>query len=79
MKIDIEGAELAALKGMAKILHNPNLRVLLCEIHPKLLPLFGGDSSDVEKLLTDTGFYITYKNGRRSEYHIVCERLEAGS
>lgn len=74
IKMDIEGAELVALRGMAKTLQTPNLRALLCEVHPRVLPLFGGEANHIEKLITEAKFLVTYRNERGSEYHLVCEK-----
>ncbi len=45
VKIDIEGAELLAIKGFQKILRQKEIKILL-ELHPKIL-----GSSDIKKLV----------------------------
>jgi FkbM family methyltransferase len=49
LKIDIEGAELVALKGAQKTLLT--LKFMTLEIHPKLLNQLGSDVSDIFNLL----------------------------
>ena len=51
VKLDIEGAEYHALKGMSQTInsHNP---ILFVEVHPAYLPTFGHQAEDVISLLS---------------------------
>jgi FkbM family methyltransferase len=54
IKIDIDGAEMAALRGMARILESRP--TLLLEVHPTILPGFGSSSSEVFGFLDGRGY-----------------------
>jgi FkbM family methyltransferase len=53
IKIDVEGAELAVLKGAAKILRGD--AEILCEVHPSALEFMSGSVGEVESLLATEG------------------------
>lgn len=55
VKLDIDGAEVGALRSAPKMLANPDLTMLF-EIHPDLIEAFGEDISEVERILSDNGF-----------------------
>ena len=57
IKCDIEGAELLALKGAAKLLSVVH-PALLISVHPSALPDYGHSSTDVETFLNDLGYQI---------------------
>ncbi len=57
IKIDVEGAELDALKGMEQTLQRPNLKMLV-EVHPKNLEAFGYHYQEVLQILSDSGFHL---------------------
>jgi FkbM family methyltransferase len=52
VKIDIDGAELLALRGMRRILQETKPDLLL-EVHPAYLPSFGSSAADVCNLLLE--------------------------
>lgn len=54
IKIDVEGAEVAVLRGAARILHQPELLTLLMDLHPEL----GVDLAEVETILKEAGFAL---------------------
>jgi FkbM family methyltransferase len=74
LKIDVEGGEGRVLAGMGNLLRNGRLRSLFCEVHPHLLPSFGDSAESFERTLTASGFAITERIPRGSEYHLVCRR-----
>ena len=74
MKIDVEGSEGRVVAGMGKLLRNGRLRSLFCEVHPQLLPSFGDSAASFERTLVASGFAITERTPRGSEYHLVCRR-----
>jgi len=74
LKIDVEGAERRVLDGFGVLLKAPSLRAVYCEVHPKLLPLFGHSVKAVEETLTQSGFHIASNTERGTERHIICLR-----
>ena len=74
IKIDVEGAELDVLLGMGDILQSDRLRMILIEVHPNVLPLFGASIGDVEGKLASHGLSKISHVDRGTEYHLVCFR-----
>jgi FkbM family methyltransferase len=74
IKIDVEGGEGRVLAGMGTLLDDRRLRLILCEVHPRLLPSFGDSAESFERALTAAGFALAMKIPRGSEYHVVCTR-----
>ena len=66
LKIDVEGAELSVLRGLRETLHE-NCRLVYVEVHTEKIRDFGGETSEVETLLTDAGFEVTEISQRGSE------------
>lgn len=60
VKVDVEGAELAVLRGMRQSLHTHRPRIILVETIEANLAAFGSSTSDVDRLLLSVGY------GRRS-------------
>jgi hypothetical protein len=58
MKIDIEGAELRALKGASRILESEDV-TLFVEVHPQHIREFGGHQDELFGLLADAGFSLS--------------------
>jgi hypothetical protein len=73
--IDIEGFELAALRGAARTIERRRGSLgLVVEIHPALWASAGTDRSDVERFLTETGLRAIPLNGQHDplgEYGLV--------
>jgi FkbM family methyltransferase len=65
IKIDIEGAELAALEGAQHVLahHRPAMCI---EVHPNLLTLSGRHPSELKDLLTKAGYKL-WCNGQLAD------------
>lgn len=74
MKIDVEGSEYNVLLGMGDVLRSQHVRILLVEIHPAVLPLFGSSTTEVEGLLTSAKFSRIERIERGGEYHLLCQR-----
>ncbi len=71
VKIDIEGAEMMALRGMQKLLlseHRP--RSIVLEVHPLFLPSFDTDMTEVFALLINAGYRIGELIGREDQ--VIC-------
>ena len=56
VKLDIEGAELLALRGAGRLLAEPALEFVVCEINAPRLRAMGCDPDDILHLLTAAGF-----------------------
>lgn len=74
LKVDVEGAELDALRGARAALSSDVCRLVYCEIHPSLLPEFGGSAGAVRSLLEDCGFDVTRVGDRREEFFLRAEK-----
>jgi FkbM family methyltransferase len=75
IKIDIEGAELMALKGMKNLLQSTNKpRILFIEVHPEFLQSFQSNLEEVYNFLSNTRYKII-ENIERDEQILL--KLEA--
>ena len=70
VKMDIEGHEYAALKGMERTLSSPLCVALFCEIHPYALPV-GVSLGEVTALIEAFGFECVSTRARAGEYHVT--------
>lgn len=70
VKMDVEGAEYQALKGMQKTLERPECRFLFLELHPRDLPRFGASEEQVRELLQQVGFNLDKETQRGTEMHL---------
>lgn len=57
IKMDIEGYEVDALKGMKNILHEGKVKII-CEIHPKEISVLGYNVKDIQNLLAQYNYSI---------------------
>ena len=74
LKIDVEGAEAAVLRGLEDTLGGSQCRRVLCEVHPDLLEAFGDDPAEVETLLSSAGFDVEVLKHRSDEYFLWGKR-----
>lgn len=75
LKLDIEGAEILALRGARELLRSPHRpRALFLEVHPEFLPAFGSSETDVMRIVGDAGYTrVTYQAVRAGECHYILE------
>jgi FkbM family methyltransferase len=73
LKLDIEGAEILALRGAEQLLTGPRRpRALFIEVHDTYLPGFGSSSDEVYQLLSKYGYTReTYRSGRWGQTHLI--------
>ena len=60
IRMDVEGAEWLAARGMTGILGGNKPLVLFIEVHPKLVEDYGGDALTMVNTLIDSGFDMKY-------------------
>lgn len=73
IKFDIEGAEILALRGAARLLASSNRpRALFIEVHNTFLPGFGSSPDEVLELLKGYGYnYTEYSAQRDDQLHLI--------
>ena len=72
VKVDIEGAEMLALKGMQKLLASDKRpRVIFIEIHPEFLSAFGSSCESVKSYISSFGYEEVYSKGRKNQIHCI--------
>lgn len=75
VKIDIEGAEGMALRGMEYFLEMNSPRHIFLEVHPKFLPDFECTEADCVSALTKLGYRPVWKEERADEIQYVFDRM----
>lgn len=73
VKLDIEGAEILALRGAKGLLSSENRpRTLFVEVHDTFLPGFGSSAKEVHSLLEDLGYTnVAYRADRNGQTHLI--------
>lgn len=72
IKMDIEGAEFLALKGMGKLLSSEKRpRLIFLEIHPKFLPSFNCSPQDIYDFLSQFDYKVVENVEREDQ--ILCK------
>ena len=70
VKLDIEGAEILALRGMKKLLTSSKApRFLFVEFHPEFLPDYASSFEECKKLVEEFGYRNEYSFKRSDQYH----------
>lgn len=59
LKLDVEGAECEALRGMRETLKRPVCRLVYCELHDAAARGFAGGPDAVRELLEESGFEVS--------------------
>lgn len=79
LKLDIEGAEVLALRGAKRLLHGPTApRALFIEVHHSFLPAFGSSADEVLTLVRRAGYdTVNYEAYRGSQQHLILARSSA--
>lgn len=75
VKVDVEGFEVAVLRGLAQTLASAPCRMVCCEVHPALLP------EDVEpdaifQILRTSGFNQIESHPRKDTFHVIAAKDE---
>jgi hypothetical protein len=75
IKMDIEGAEGLALRGMSNLFSSPHPpRSLFVEIHPSFLRHFDASVEDVLNLIDSAGYRGVYHTSRDEQEHYIFKR-----
>lgn len=74
LKMDIEGGEVDALKGLRRTLSETTCRLVFIEIHPNRLAGRGQSASQVKNHLTQSGFNIKQIDTGGKKYFIKATR-----
>ena len=72
LKVDVEGAEMLALRGAQDLLatiHKP--RLIFLAIHGDFLPAFGSSAEEVIEFVTTAGYVSTYQADRAQQSHRI--------
>lgn len=78
IKMDIEGAEILALRGMSNLLRSPQApRAIFLELHPDMLRDFGSSSDEVRAMLGSAGYVPHYETARARQIHMVLRKATA--
>lgn len=71
IKIDVEGSEILVLRGMKNLLKDQKLKMIICEIHTNLLPLFNSSEVEVKEIIEQEGFRIDYCFNRKNQNQYI--------
>lgn len=74
IKIDIQGAEYDALRGMKETLRSNEVRLIYIEPHPKYLPKYDVSTCDIVDLLEEYGFSTHELNDNVDDVYIKAVR-----
>jgi FkbM family methyltransferase len=78
LKMDIEGAEYLALRGMQQMLTHPHApRTLYIELHPTFLELFGASTETCTALIESYGYTNTSMLSYHDQMHCIYRKQPA--
>jgi hypothetical protein len=69
VKIDVEGAEFAVLRGMERLLGEHAVRELFVELHPAGLQASGASADELRAWLAQRGYALAWQQRRGDEWH----------
>lgn len=76
LKLDIEGAEILALRGGTRLLAGEAPpRLIYLELHGSMLPAFESTGEEVLDVLRSAGYAVTEAGERDEQEHFVLEQL----
>ena len=78
IKMDIEGSEMLALKGMRDLLSTPNAPDMLCEINEPLLKRMGSSGNEIYSYMSGMGYQM-YQSSKRGLERVVAKEFAAHS
>ena len=79
VKMDIEGAEILALRGMRNLLgSNDAPRCLFIEFHPQFLTGFGSSVGECTEIVDGFGYRAQYFKHRTGQIHVMYRRCGDG-
>lgn len=70
IKIDVEGAEFEVLRGLKKMIANPECRLCYIEIHPNRLTDYSNSVEEINEFFISNGFELNQIEERTNEYFI---------
>jgi FkbM family methyltransferase len=76
VKIDVEGFEYVVLRGLRATLSTPATELVVCEIHPYLLPK-GTTQAMIKEFMASLGFDDISELQRRGEIQLIARRRPA--
>lgn len=73
VKLDIEGAEILALRGGRELFSGPmRPRAIFIEVHDSMLPNFGSSGAEVNHLIDSYGYTrVSYRAKRDQQTHLI--------
>lgn len=76
VKLDIEGAEILALRGASRLLNGPSPpRALFLELHDAYLPGFNSSTAEVLEIVRRAGYRdVVYDAMRHDQRHLILAR-----
>lgn len=69
LKIDVEGAEMEVLAGLAELLEAGAVRDLFIEVHPSTLARAGGSAAGLREWLEKRGYRLVHSQPRGRQLH----------
>lgn len=76
IKMDIEGAEIMAIRGMQSLLNSNNApRSIFIELHPVFLKSFNSSIEECKKLLESANYKAEYTDIRDDQEHYIYRKI----